>query len=90
MADVKGIKECMEVLEGFKVIGVAGKRVFADGKISFADLSIILGLLNNFSKVNAAIAGVEQIPLELKDLSQEEANLLLAKILEVVAALKAA
>lgn len=85
-----GIKESLELLEGIKVLGVTGKKVFADGKVNLADLGLVMGLMQDFAKLNAAVAGVDQVLPEAKDLTVEEANALVAKVLEVVAAIKAA
>jgi hypothetical protein len=85
-----GIKETMEMLEGVKVLGMTGKQVFADGKVNLADLPAAMGLLTQFAMLAEAVKGVDQIPTEAKDLSMEEANMLIAKILEVVNVFKAA
>lgn len=90
MAEAKGIKETLELLEGVKVLIVEAKKVLADGKVSLADLPVVLGLLQKFSVLNAAVQGVDEVVSEAKDLSSDEATLVIAKVLELVAAAKAA
>lgn len=90
MAEAKSIKELLELLEGVKLLGVAGKKVFADGKIDMADLPLALGLLQKLSVLSAAVQGADQLVAEVKDLSADEANQLVLKVLELAAAIKAA
>lgn len=90
MAETKGIKETLEVLDGVKVLIVQAKAVFADGKVNLADLPVLLGLLQNLSVLNAAVQGADQVIAEAKDLSSEEATVVIAKVLELVAAVKGA
>jgi len=85
-----GVKESLELLEGVKVLGVAVKKIAADGKLNLSDLPLLFALLQDFGKLSAAVAGLEQIPAEVKDLSVEESNQLVAKVLEVVGAIRAA
>lgn len=84
------LKQSLELMEGLKVLGVAAKKIGADGKINIADLPAFLELMNKSNHIIAAAQGVEAIPAEMKDLSQEEAALLLAKVYEVLSAIKAA
>lgn len=90
MAEAKGIKETLELLEGVKVLIVESKKVLADGKVSLADLPAVLSLLQKFSVLNAAVQGAGEIVGEVKDLSGDEANQVIAKVLELAAAAKAA
>lgn len=90
MAEAKSIKEILELLEGVKLLGVAGKKVFADGKVDMNDLSIALGLLQNLKVLSDAVAGVDQVIEEAKDLSADEANQIVMKVIELIAAYKAA
>lgn len=84
------IKESMELLEGLKLLGVSVKKVAADGKLGVEDLSELLALGKNLNALIAAGQGVDQIGAELKELSSEELQQLGSKVLEVVAAIKAA
>lgn len=88
--EAKSIKESLELLEGIKKLAVGVKKIAADGKVSMADLPVALGLLQEVPALVAAVSGADQVIPELKDLSQEELNQLSAKVLEVVAAIKAA
>lgn len=83
-------KETMEFLEGVKVLVVTAKAVFKDGKVSLDDLPVAMQLLQDFPKLNAAVQGLGDVPAEFKSLSQEDAQLLLAKLFEVINAAKAA
>jgi len=90
MSELKGIKETLELLEGVKVLVLESKKVLSDGKVSLSDLPVLLGLLQKFSVLNAAVQGVEDVIAEAKDLSSDEANIVVSKVLEIVAAVKAA
>lgn len=84
------IKESLELLEGVKILAVETKKVLADGKLNLNDLPVLLGLMQNFGKLSAAVQDADQVIVEAKDLSAAEAEQLVAKILEIVAAVKAA
>lgn len=84
------VKEIMEALEGMKLMGVFGKKVSADKMVNLADLPYLMELAGHSSELYAAVDGIKLIPAEVKDLSAEEANQVLAKIFEVLAAIKAA
>lgn len=83
-------KEITELLDGVKAIGVAVKKIMADGKIGIADLPVVVSLLSDFKVLSDAVAGADQIPAEVKDLDAAEVQALVAKCLEVAAAIKAA
>ena len=84
------VKESLELLEGFKVLAVDAKKVFADGKIDIADLPVAWDLLSQLSVISAAVDGIDKIPSEVTALSAEEINSLVTKVLEIVAIIKAA
>jgi hypothetical protein len=86
----RGIKESLELLDGVKALLVDGKKIMADGKVSFADLPVLFDLMQQAGILTAAFQGLNDVPAEVKDLTAEEANQLLAKVLEVVAGLRAA
>jgi hypothetical protein len=90
MAETKGVKECLELLEGVKVVGVAVKKVLADGKVSVGDLPVLVEVLGKFSVLVDSVQGLDQVPAEFKDLSADEANQLLAKVLELITVIKSA
>jgi hypothetical protein len=84
------VKETTEVLAALELILVSGKKILADGKVSILDLPVAMDLLGKLSQVTVAIEGAEQIPAEIKDLSVEETQELVAKVFAVLAAVKAA
>lgn len=84
------IKESLELLDGLKVVAVGAKVVFKDGKVDINDLPEAMVLLGQLGTITAALQGVELVMPELKDLSADEVNQLIAKVLEIVAAVKAA
>lgn len=83
-------QQTKELLEGLELVLVQIKKIAKDGKVNLADLPAAMEVLNNISKVTAAIEGVEQVPAELKDITLAEAQELIAKLFAVVAAVKAA
>lgn len=84
------IKNSLEALEALKVGGVFGKKVFADGKVNVLDLPLLMELGLAAGVLVAAVDGMGEIPAEVKELSQDEAQQLIAKLFEVFAAIKAA
>lgn len=86
----QSIKELLELLEGMKLLALDGKKVLADGKVNLADIPVAMELLGQLDVLGAAVRGADQIPSEVKDLSLEEAQQIIAKVLEIAAALKAA
>ena len=85
-----GIKESMELLEGVKVLGVSGKKILADGKVSVADLPEVMVLVSKAQAIVDAVQGIEGALPEIKDLDEAEATAIVAKVFEVIAAIKAA
>ena len=85
-----GIKESLELLEGLKLLAVAGKKIAADGKVSVADLGEVMGLVNKVGVLVAAVQGVGEIKAEAKDLDAAELQQLALKALEIVNAVRAA
>lgn len=84
-----GIKETLEVLEAVRLLVVDLRKILADGKISTGDVGVIFDLLRQLPALNAGLQGVELVPLEVKDIDAQEAEKLIAKALEIGAALKA-
>lgn len=85
-----GVKEIKELLEGVKVLGIQTKKVLADGKVSLTDLPVLIEVFQNYQVLVDAVQGADQIPNEVKDLDGTEAQEVLAKVLEVANAIKAA
>lgn len=86
---MSGIKESLEVLEGLKILVSDAKQVLADGAINLSDLPVAMELLGQLGTLTDAVQGVDQVPVEMKDLTPDEINLLVSKVLEIVAVLKA-
>ncbi len=84
-----GIKETLELLQGIKDLVMDGKQVMADGAITLADLPVAIQLLTQLNDLNQAVQGLSDVPMEVKDLSPDEANQLVAKVLEIVAIARA-
>lgn len=84
-----GIKETLEVLEAVRLLVVDLRKVLADGKISTGDVGVIFDLLRQLPALNAGLQGVDLVPVEVKDIDAQEAEKLIAKALEIGAALKA-
>lgn len=91
MGDVmQGVKEIKELIHGLEVVGVAVKKAMADGKISVADLPVLFGLFDQVGKLVEAVKGLDAVPAEVKDLDALEVQELLAEVLKVVGAIRAA
>ncbi len=80
-----GVKESVEALEAARVIIVLVKKVLADGKLTTGDIGVIFDVVRSMNTLNAGIQGVDQVVAELKDLSAEEAEIVIAKAMEIVA-----
>lgn len=83
-----GIKETLEVLDALKLLALEASKVLEDGKVSLKDLPVMFDLLHKVGSFKAAADGAELVMKEVKDLSQEEAAVLMAKVFEVVSMLK--
>ena len=79
-----GIKECLELLNGLEIVGVAVGKTVKDGKINAADLPHVMELINNFNVILEAVKGINELPAEVKDLDQAELLALGGKAYEVV------
>lgn len=86
----KGTKEIVELLEGVKILAITAKKALADGKISLADLPLVLEAITKVSVLVEAVNGVDQVPSEVKDLTAEEIQMLVSKVLVLAAEVKAA
>lgn len=90
MGEKKGTKEIIEVLEGMKSVALFGKKVGADGKVDLKDIPALVELAQNSKSISDAVENLNEVPSEIKDLDGEEAKAILAKLLEVLASIKAA
>ena len=83
-----GIKESMEILDGVKAFAIASAKVAKDGKISVADLTILVDLAKDFDKMKTGWVGADVAVKEMKDLDEMEVVALIAKMFEIVKAVK--
>lgn len=89
MNGAMGIKETLELLEALKLLALKASEVLEDGKVNLKDLPSLFDLVKKASQLKTGVDGAELVAKEVKDLSQEEAALLLAKVYEIVSAIKA-
>lgn len=73
----KGIKETTELLAAAISLGNSIGLALEDGKISVGDLP---AFLSPVLKLPAALAGIDEVPSEMADLSQEEREELYAYV----------
>ena len=86
MSDVKNI---IEVLDAVKVIGIPVKAALKDG-ISSADLPQLLEIVKKYQVLLDAVEGIKDVATEAKDIDSAEVTIIIAKVLEVVKAIKEA
>lgn len=85
-----GVKETLEVLEGVKVLAVAGSKIGADGKINTDDLKHLVDIAKKYQKLADAYKDANLVAEELGDLDEQEAIQLIAKVFDIVKAFKGA
>lgn len=88
--DKKGIKELLEAVLGLKVLAKAGKAILSDGKVSIADLPVLVSLVSNQAVLVDAASGLSDVPAEVKDLDLDEIKLLVGELLKAFEEVKAA
>ena len=88
MAEEKGIKDIMEILDAAQELAVLGKKIMADGKVNFADIPLFMELLSKFNVLNLAYANANAAVDQVKDLSIEEGHKILAKVGDIAKAIK--
>ena len=66
------------------------KKVFADKKVNLADLPVVMQIAQKSNVLVDAVAGIKEIPVELKDLSQEELVQIAAAHFALIKAVKEA
>ncbi len=86
MEEQLGVKETLELLEGLKVLATTAGEVMEDGKVDVKDLSELLVLMGKLGVLKEAVVGADKTLKEVKDLTQEEVALVLAKVWEVLKA----
>jgi hypothetical protein len=83
-----GVKEILEVLEGLKEVGLLAKKAMADGKISISDFPLLMQLLSKHQMLNDAIKDIKLVPTEVKNLSGDEATLIVGKVYSIFSEIK--
>lgn len=81
------LKNTKELIDGLKLVGINGKKAFKDG-ININDLQYLLQIANNFKVLSAAIDGIGDVPKEVKDLSGDEVQELVAHLLLAINEIK--
>lgn len=89
MSENKGIKETLEVLEGFKAVAVPVKVALKDG-LQITDLAQALEVIKKYEVILAAVEGAGDVVAEAKDLDAAESTIIVAKLFEVIKDIKAA
>lgn len=89
MSENKGIKETLEVLEGFKAVAVPVKVALKDG-LQITDLAQALEVIKKYEVILAAVEGAGDVVAEAKDLDAAESTIIVAKLFEVIKEIKAA
>jgi len=88
--EVVGINETLEVLEGLKILGVTAAGALKDGKINVADITYLVDLAKQFDVFKNAVNGADKIVAEAKNLDMAESTIIVAKVFEILSAIKAA
>lgn len=83
------LKETLEALEAVKVLGVSGLKIAKDG-LGADDIAEVIALAQKADTIIDGVKDADQALEELKEISQEEAMLLVAKVFEIIKALKEA
>lgn len=82
------IKETMELLESLETLAVAGAKIAKDGKLSPSDLTVIYNLLMEASKISDGFKGLNQLPVEVKDLDAQEIESIISKTFVIINSVK--
>ena len=85
----KGTKEVKELLAGIKILAVAAAKVMKDGKLGSDDVGVVIELLSKQDQLVAAVQGLDEGLLEVKDLTIEEISVILFDIIDIAKAVKA-
>lgn len=81
MEEKLGVFELKDIIDGVLALEKIGVEVMKDGKVSMADLPVLMALLPQTAvAVYKAIEGADKIPAELKDLSVAEGSELVAHV----------
>ena len=82
------LKESIEMAKGLQLISGGVKKVLADGKISWDDTKFAIEMFKDFKVFVDAAQGAKLIPAELKNLSQEEALILVKELFPILKDIK--
>jgi hypothetical protein len=88
MAEQKGVKELLELVAGLKEVALIGKQALKDGKIDLNDLALLSQLLVKQQVLVAAFEGLGEVGAEVKDVSLDEAMLLIKALLDAAKEVK--
>lgn len=66
------IKESLELIKSIEILGVAAKKILADGKVNFADAPVALELVKEIEPIIEGFKGLNKLGEEVKDLEQDE------------------
>ena len=80
MTEKKGIKETMDLIDAIDALVVAYDVANDDGKLDWTDLPKLAPV---FVKFYDALKGMSEIPVELKDLDAEEAQIIAQKSVDI-------
>lgn len=80
---MKGITQTREVIRAAAAVGVRLVKDLEDGKISIAEG---IGFASEFNTIRTAVSGIQEVPSELADLTDEEKDILLQDINEALTA----
>lgn len=78
-------KEAMELLEAASLGIDDAKEIFADGKVDFRDLTVLLKMSRQMSAFNAGFQGLVLIWPNIGAVTDEEWTALVAKAMELLA-----
>jgi hypothetical protein len=90
MAEAKGVKEILELIEGLKQLVLVGKAVMKDGKIDMSDLVHLSALMSKQAELVAAFQGLAELKEEAKDIDLAEAQQVILALLAAAKEVKAA
>jgi len=85
---MNGVKEMLEVIAGLKELGIVAKLVLKDGRLGIDDIQHLGKILEKQEVLLAAFQGLGDIPSEVKDLSLDEAMVVIAAFVEAAKVVK--
>lgn len=84
------IDKVMLILDRVETLGVAGKKIMADGKVNLADLPVVIALIPEVKKMIEAFQGAGEAFEEMKDIDPSEGIELLKKFYSIGKAIEQA